>query len=465
VRKIAECPKCGNSISENSEYCPGCGTYIGAQETTIITPRSTTAETASTQTDTKQNIPFYKKKWTVAAIISAVVLILFCCLGSAIAGIYFFKNKNSSKDYQTQAKEFYEELKNNAEEIDSSIKKVETEQDIENFNDKICTQRDLVKKALGDLGELNVSSKDQDSCDKFKKALDDYDGYLDKLDSGSKNPLNLDLAEETGDIEELTETAANSFDNFIDASPFIKDSDKIIITKSKSIIDMLEHSRVVLALLKIEVKPNPFSPNDDGKDDTTTIYFKIPKSSIITVQIFDVSGELLKILKDGEKATNMSQQVNWSGNNNVGLIMPNGTYSFIITAEFDNTSKSKEGTLSIEGVAVVCSDCAGTGRIRCSTCGGSGTLTCKTCGARGWVMCGDCEGNGVCRVCGGDGGYYTELGWFTCDNCGGSGVCPRCNGTAGVDCGKCGGDGRINCSTCNGSGAVGCPTCGGDGRL
>lgn len=452
-------------MSENSEYCPRCGTYVGAQETVVMTPQSATSTPSTPETGTKQNIPFYKKKWGVAVIIAVIALILFCCLGSALAGIYFFKNKNSAKDYQAQANVFYKELKDNAKEIDSSIREVKTEQDIKDLNKEICNQSDLAKKALNDLGELDVSSKDQDSYEKFKKVLEDYLEYLDKLDSASKNPLNIDLAGETSDIEDLTETTSDSFDNFIDASPFIKNGSRIIITKSKNIIDMLERSRVELALLKIEVKPNPFSPNDDGKDDTTTIYFKIPKSSIITVQILDASGELLKTLKDGEKVSNMSQQVNWSGNNNIGVIMPNGTYRYKITAEFDNTSKSKEGILSIEGVPVVCSACAGTGQVRCSTCGGGGALACKTCGARGWVMCGDCEGSGVCLACGGDGGYYTELGWFTCDNCGGSGACPRCNGTAGIDCNKCGGDGHVSCSTCNGSGAVTCTTCGGDGRL
>ncbi len=155
-----------------------------------------------------------------------------------------------------------------------------------------------------------------------------------------------------------------------------------------------------------------------------------------------------------EKQTIIRNQLNWAGDDSLGSILANGTYRYKITTEFDNTTKTKEGTITIEGVAVVCSDCAGTGKISCSTCEGDGGVACNTCGARGWVTCSVCEGSGNCQLCGGKGWYWTEIDRFTCDDCGGTGACPNCNGTAGVDCGTCGGDGSINC-----------PTCGGDGRL
>ncbi len=228
---------------------------------------------------------------------------------------------------------------------------------------------------------------------------------------------------------------------------------------------MLERVRRNLALANMKLTPNPFSPNSDGIDDSLTFSFDIPKSALVTVEIFDPGGVQIKAVARKQKPMIVKYQASWAGDDSLGNTLANGTYNYKITAEFDNTSKTEQGTVTIEGVALVCTDCGGSGRITCSSCGGDGSITCNGCGGDGSLLCGDCEGTGICQTCGGAGGYYTELGWSTCQYCNATGICATCGGAANVACSKCGGDGALACSTCNGSGNLACLTCGGDGTL
>lgn len=461
---MATCPKCGKNIEHDGDYCPQCGAYIGAEKTAIMTSQTETTSQVPPMEE-EPSIPFYKKKWGTGIIIAASALVLLCCVSSAIAGIYYFRGFGSQKEYQTKAKEFSEELKDGASDLDTAVKDATSQTDLDIVVERTAEQGNRAKKIQQDLQDMSVGDDDRDSYNKLKAALKDYIKYLDKLGDSSENPLNLELAEETGEIKDLAENAFQAFGDFFDASPFLEDRDNNIVTSGKNIISMLERTRKTICLSKIKVAPNPMSPNDDGTNDFTTISFEIPRSSIVTLKILDATGNEIKTLLDKQELPTVKQQVVWKGDDNLGKVLVNGTYSCKITAAFDNTSKTKTGAITVEGVTVACSACSGTGKVNCSTCQGGGVLACTKCGARGWLMCGDCEGSGTCLACGGEGGYYTEDGFYTCDNCGGSGSCPTCNGTAGVDCSKCGGDGKINCSSCGGSGKTNCSQCGGDGKL
>jgi len=461
------CPNCGKEIAEDAEYCVQCGAYIGAQQTMISTPQTEASPSAYYSTEA-QKIPFYKKKWGIGLIIGATISLLFCCLASAIAGIYLYRNTGSAKDYESQAKEFYDELQDGAGEIDSAIKSADSQGDLASLAEEIEDQEDLAKKITRELDSLDANEKDKDSPEKFVKALDAYKDYLDKLGTLSANPLNLDLSDEVSKISDVTQDSAAAFENFVDASPFIEDGSERLVAKSSDITSMLERTRKNLALAKIEAKPNPFSPNGDGKDDSATIYFDVPKSSVVTIKILDSAGSELKTLLDRQEVSTTKQQVNWSGDDSVGAVLANGIYSYKITAEFDSTTKTGDGTATIEGVAVVCATCGGSGSVTCATCGGDGVFSCGNCGGTGWVDCDSCGnwyGSGVCETCGGTGWLVTEIYEGTCTECGGSGSCSACGGAGGYNCSKCGGDGEITCSDCGGDGKVTCSTCGGDGTI
>ena len=467
VKTIATCPDCGKNTPLDADYCPECGSFLGAGKTTIISPQTETSPPSSLP-EKGQKVPFYKSKWGIGLIVAVSVLLLFCCLSGALGGILYFRNSGTSEDYQAQATEIYDELKDDAVELDSAIKDASNKQDLVSLSNKIDKEQRKVRQMLKTLENLKVSDKDQDSYGKLKEALQAYLDYLRKLKQYCQSPLNLDLSAKAGEISSLVQDTIEAFDEFTDASPFIDKSADELVEKSKEIISMLERARKNLALSKVKTTPNPFSPNNDGKDDSTTIYFDIPKSSAVTVKILDSGGTELITLADKEKPSVIKHQISWNGDDNLGNVLVNGVYNYKIVAEFDSASKTKEGTLTIEGVALSCSDCAGTGQVSCSDCGGDGSYTCSQCGGAGSYDCSECGSwskAGDCETCDGKGWYYTELGQFTCDVCNGTGDCPRCDGAGKTDCQKCGGDGALSCSTCGGDGKFICSTCGGDGTI
>jgi hypothetical protein len=64
--------------------------------------------------------------------------------------------------------------------------------------------------------------------------------------------------------------------------------------------------------------PNPFNPS-------TTIYYDLPKDANVTVQIFDVSGRLLRTLVQSHQMAG-SRSVMWDGRDNRGQLAPTGVY-------------------------------------------------------------------------------------------------------------------------------------------
>jgi hypothetical protein len=68
--------------------------------------------------------------------------------------------------------------------------------------------------------------------------------------------------------------------------------------------------------------PNPFNP-------TTIIRYALPKSSFVTLQIYDMLGREVKTLINSEQNAGI-HQVNWNGDNNYGSRVSSGTYIYTI---------------------------------------------------------------------------------------------------------------------------------------
>lgn len=65
--------------------------------------------------------------------------------------------------------------------------------------------------------------------------------------------------------------------------------------------------------------PNPFNPS-------TTIRFSIPQSEIVSIEIYDVQGELIKtLIKNSDQSTG-TFELKWDGKDNSGKIVPSGIY-------------------------------------------------------------------------------------------------------------------------------------------
>jgi hypothetical protein len=83
---------------------------------------------------------------------------------------------------------------------------------------------------------------------------------------------------------------------------------------------------------RINVSPNPFSPDADGRDDATIISGIIPQKSIrMRIRIFDINGRLIQTLSDNYYSGSEFRVV-WNGRNNNGALMPIGIYIILIEA-------------------------------------------------------------------------------------------------------------------------------------
>lgn len=71
--------------------------------------------------------------------------------------------------------------------------------------------------------------------------------------------------------------------------------------------------------------PNPFNP-------TTTIGFDLPRTSHVTINIYNINGQLVKTLVNKQFAAGSHEHV-WNAADNSGQIVPSGLYFYQIKAD------------------------------------------------------------------------------------------------------------------------------------
>jgi hypothetical protein len=71
--------------------------------------------------------------------------------------------------------------------------------------------------------------------------------------------------------------------------------------------------------------PNPFNP-------TTTIQFKLPEKSDVSLRIYDISGKLVKTLIDEEKDAGYHSVI-WDGTGDDGASVNSGVYFYKIETD------------------------------------------------------------------------------------------------------------------------------------
>jgi hypothetical protein len=77
------------------------------------------------------------------------------------------------------------------------------------------------------------------------------------------------------------------------------------------------------ALVRVSVQPNPFNPS-------TTISFDVPVAGRVSVQVFDLSGRLVRTLVDASLAA-ASHVVPWDGTDDAGQRVASGAYHCRVT--------------------------------------------------------------------------------------------------------------------------------------
>ncbi|MCF6174456.1 MAG: gliding motility-associated C-terminal domain-containing protein [Victivallaceae bacterium] len=79
------------------------------------------------------------------------------------------------------------------------------------------------------------------------------------------------------------------------------------------------------------VNPTEFSPNNDGVNDITSLFYALPADSYVTLEVLNSGGALVKTLKNDELQSQGKVIVDWDGKDNNGTVVANGTYTFSIT--------------------------------------------------------------------------------------------------------------------------------------
>ncbi|MDR1114364.1 MAG: gliding motility-associated C-terminal domain-containing protein [Candidatus Margulisbacteria bacterium] len=77
--------------------------------------------------------------------------------------------------------------------------------------------------------------------------------------------------------------------------------------------------------------PNPFSPNADGVDDTTTIIYQLARAEDINIYIYDINGNVVwrRSIPDGQEGARVGlNRVIWDGQTSLrgDGVLPNGVY-------------------------------------------------------------------------------------------------------------------------------------------
>lgn len=96
--------------------------------------------------------------------------------------------------------------------------------------------------------------------------------------------------------------------------------------------------------VKLDINPNPFSPDGDGFEDQAGISYTIPFKSELTLKVFDVRGRLIKTLMD--KSPQVSGEIIWDGKDNDGNIVRVGIYILYLKIS-GSSSLSKKTTIIV----------------------------------------------------------------------------------------------------------------------
>ncbi|MDR2431325.1 MAG: gliding motility-associated C-terminal domain-containing protein [Candidatus Margulisbacteria bacterium] len=122
-------------------------------------------------------------------------------------------------------------------------------------------------------------------------------------------------------------------------------SDKSGIAAAPYIVRVSVRSRGTDLVRPPVPAPNPFSPNEDGKDDTTTLVYQLTNSTDINLYIYDINGNVVwrKFIPRGQEGAHAGlNKVVWDGrasfNNN--QILPNGVYICHLLIEKGGEKKS-----------------------------------------------------------------------------------------------------------------------------
>ncbi len=97
--------------------------------------------------------------------------------------------------------------------------------------------------------------------------------------------------------------------------------------------------------IKLNIEPNPFSPDGDGFEDEVKFEYGIPLKSEVTLKIYDIKGRLVKTLMDKEPQVN--GEVTWNGKNDKNRTVRAGIYPVFLEAKAEGRRLVKKTTVVV----------------------------------------------------------------------------------------------------------------------
>jgi hypothetical protein len=91
-------------------------------------------------------------------------------------------------------------------------------------------------------------------------------------------------------------------------------------------------STPAMPLTLYQNKPNPFNPS-------TTISFYLPKESVVSLEVYDISGRLVSRLIGGERRSAGTYNVEWNGREARGVAVSSGVYLYRLSAGKETVSR------------------------------------------------------------------------------------------------------------------------------
>ncbi|MCL5040787.1 MAG: Ig-like domain-containing protein [Firmicutes bacterium] len=95
--------------------------------------------------------------------------------------------------------------------------------------------------------------------------------------------------------------------------------------------------------------PNPFSPNGDAVNDTSTLSFNLSEAASVTAILYDAGNTAVRTLANGATLSAGANSLLWDGKNDAATVVPDGSYTVKIDAT--DAAGNKAGQITAAVVA------------------------------------------------------------------------------------------------------------------
>jgi flagellar hook assembly protein FlgD len=104
----------------------------------------------------------------------------------------------------------------------------------------------------------------------------------------------------------------------------------------------------LLAVRRVRVSPAVLTPNGDGLDETTSVSFGLTAAAVVTADVLNGSGTLVRRLANARSFGAGRHSLSWAGRDGSGALVPDGNYSVEISAQSPGQSDSSSRAIVVD---------------------------------------------------------------------------------------------------------------------